>query len=93
MKSFTNLKKKSTSKANGEIQMLVPISQTMLRKLHAYERLVCSDLSRLAKGFDPRFSTDVLVNFYLLRRCVLALDEGENSGQQLEVHDFRTVNG
>lgn len=69
-KAFCLLNKKALTVPSQEQSVLVPIANTMLRKLGAYERLLCSDLEKLATICDPRFPNYVISDFYLLRICI-----------------------
>lgn len=56
-KSFVLLMKNALAATCEEQSILAPISTVMLRKLGAYDRLVCSDLARLATISMQDFQT------------------------------------
>lgn len=79
--SFNMLKRRVSNCVNSEHNLLAPIAQTILRKLESYNVLICSDLTNLAKLFDPRFPTDIVSDSYLLRRYVQVTEQNQQSEQ------------
>lgn len=65
--TFDHLRKNCRQVIAQNDEVLRPIADFMLRKLDTYERLVCSDLARLAKILDPRFPNDIVRDIDLLR--------------------------
>lgn len=78
------LKKKALAVANSDNQVLVPIAEVMLRKLDSYNSLVCSDLVRFAKPFDPIFASDVISDSDLLRKVVRIPDQDQELTERSE---------
>ena len=77
--AYKKLMAKSRALVENNDRLLRASSSTMLKKLEAYESLVCSDMCKLCRAFDPRFCHDPISDGPILRRYILIPPQSPSS--------------